>query len=557
MLILFETAYGYSLFERLECDEIGASLETVTLAMQDLAKFGRAIKLQAFLPFKNAAEALQNMNEVSEGIVGDTLRAFLEANIPKPTKKSSKEEGKKKSPSYILGVSDKTLASSIKGELGIECVSDETVLEIIRGLRQHAHTMLKAFKEGDMEKAQLGLGHSYSRAKVKFNVHRADNMIMQASALLDQMDKDINTFAMRMREWYGWHFPELGKLVADHRVFARLALVIPDKNSLNEESLPAIEEAVEGDVMLAKSILEAARSSMGTDISSIDMINVKNFAKRVLALADYRKRLHAYLTDKMELVAPNLSALIGEIVGARLIAHAGSLTNLSKFPASTVQILGAEKALFRALKTKGKTPKYGLIYHSSFIGKAATKNKGRISRYLANKCAIASRLDCFADIPTNAFGEALRAQVEERLDFYEKGAKPAKNIDVMHKVLASLAKESEKDEVKEKKSKGSKKSKGEVNGLEPSLETPLIVKQKAKKRKSDASLPQEEEEEEPQRKKDKKDKKDEKEKKKEKKEEKEKEKKEEKEKKDKKEAKEKKRDKGSKSSEPSPKKSKH
>jgi nucleolar protein 56 len=85
-------------------------------------------------------------------------------------------------------------------------------------------------------------------------------------------------------------------------------------------------------------------------------------------------------------------------VAARLISHAGSLTNLAKYPASTIQILGAEKALFRALKTKSNTPKYGLIFHSSFIGKAGTANKGRISRYLANKCAIASRIDCFAGI---------------------------------------------------------------------------------------------------------------------------------------------------------------
>jgi nucleolar protein 56 len=87
----------------------------------------------------------------------------------------------------------------------------------------------------------------------------------------------------------------------------------------------------------------------------------------------------------MNQVAPNVSALIGDIVGARLISKAGSLTNLSKYPASTVQILGAEKALFRALKTKGNTPKYGLIYHSSFIGRTGQKSKGRISRFLANK----------------------------------------------------------------------------------------------------------------------------------------------------------------------------
>jgi len=116
----------------------------------------------------------------------------------------------------------------------------------------------------------------------------------------------------------------------------------------------------------------------------------------------------------MSTVAPNLSALIGETVAARLIQKAGSLTSLAKCPASTVQILGAEKALFRALKTKGNTPKYGLIYHSSFIGRASAKNKGRISRYLSNKCAIASRIDSFIEEPTKAYGEQLRDQVEVR-----------------------------------------------------------------------------------------------------------------------------------------------
>merc|ERR1711966_438733 len=126
-----------------------------------------------------------------------------------------------------------------------------------------------------------------------------------------------------------------------------------------------------------------------------------------------------YLKRKMDIVAPNLSALIGEMVGARLISHAGSLTNLAKYPASTVQILGAEKALFRALKTRGNTPKYGLIFHSSFIGRANPKNKGRISRYLANKASLASRIDCFAEVPTDVYGKKLRSQVEERLEFYQ------------------------------------------------------------------------------------------------------------------------------------------
>jgi len=118
--------------------------------------------------------------------------------------------------------------------------------------------------------------------------------------------------------------------------------------------------------------------------------------------------------------------------------QAGSLTNLAKAPASTVQILGAEKALFRALKTKGNTPKYGLIYHSTFIGRADSKNKGRISRYLANKCSIATRIDSFSDEPSRLYGEKLRDQVEERLKFYETGQAPRRNIDVMEQVSKEL-----------------------------------------------------------------------------------------------------------------------
>jgi len=153
------------------------------------------------------------------------------------------------------------------------------------------------------------------------------------------------------------------------------------------------------------------------------------------------------------MVAPNLSTLIGDVVGARLISHAGSLTNLAKAPASTVQILGAEKALFRALKTRGNTPKYGLIFHSSFIGRAGTKNKGRISRYLANKCSIASRIDAFSEEATTVFGSKLKEQVEERLKFYETGDLPRKNVDVMAEAVEEAAEDAKKKKKKEKKKK--------------------------------------------------------------------------------------------------------
>lgn len=338
-----------------------------------------------------------------------------------------------------MAVSDKALATSIKSQLKIEGDVSDLALELIRGVRIHAEKLIDGLSQGDLLRAQLGLGHSYSRAKVKFNVNRSDNMIIQAIALVDQLDKDVNTFSMRAREWYGWHFPELVKIVPDNHQYALCARLIGDKSTLTEDLIPQLMEIIDDDETRARNVIDAARSSMGTDISPIDLINIKNFADRVVGLSQYRKNLHAYLLEKMHLVAPNLSALIGEFVGARLISHAGSLTNLSKYPASTVQILGAEKALFRALKTKGNTPKYGLLYHASAIGRAAPKNKGRISRFLANKVTIASRIDCFSDAPTTKFGEALKNQVEERLQFYESGQAPSKNTDVMKKALDAIA----------------------------------------------------------------------------------------------------------------------
>lgn len=151
-----------------------------------------------------------------------------------------------------------------------------------------------------------------------------------------------------------------------------------------------------------------------------------------------RKKLQSYLASKLEGVAPNLSGLIGERVSARLISHAGSLMNLAKFPASTIQILGAEKALFRALKYRGRTPKYGLIFHSPFISQAAPQNKGRISRFLAAKCAIATRVDCFSEDLCDVYGRHLRKQVEDRLKFLETGEVPMTNAQAMAKAVAEV-----------------------------------------------------------------------------------------------------------------------
>ncbi|PVU94952.1 hypothetical protein BB561_002140 [Smittium simulii] len=469
--VLFETASGYGLFEIVQAEEIGSKLDEVQNTVTDLAKFGKYIKLKSFLPFKSAAAALESINDVSEGICNEELKAFIEVNLSAAQKESNN-----------LGVGDRNLAGSIKAETGVSCVNNDLVNELIRGIRYHEDKLIKGLSTGDLEKAQLGLGHAYSRAKVKFNVNKSDNMIIQAVALLDQLDKDINTFAMRAREWYSWHFPELGRLVADNFQFCKLCSIIKNKASLNDSKIDELTEVTQDDT-LSKNVIEASKSSMGTDISDIDMINIESFATKVVSLSEYRKSLYDYLVSKMSLVAPNLSALIGDVIGARLISHAGSLTNLSKYPASTVQILGAEKALFRALKTKGNTPKYGLIYNSSFIGRAGSKNKGRISRFLANKATIASRIDCYSDNPTTKFGEALHKQVEDRLNFYENGSTPSKNAEVMKRAVEEANIEivaNDEQEVKQKKVKTSNSS--EDVDADSSMVTP---KKKKEKKSSD------------------------------------------------------------------------
>ncbi|KAK1564939.1 hypothetical protein Q3G72_015186 [Acer saccharum] len=428
LYLLYETASGYSLFEAHGLDQIGQDTEAVRSSISDMNRFGKVVQLTAFHPFESALDALNQCNSVSEGLMTDELRNFLELNLPKV------KEGKKAK--FSLGVSEPKIGSHILEETKIPCQSNEFVLEILRGVRLHFDRFLKDLKPGDIEKAQLGLGHSYSRAKVKFNVNRVDNMVIQAIFLLDTLDKDINSFSMRVREWYSWHFPELVKIVNDNYLYARLVKLVEDKSKLVDDSLSALTDIL-GDEDKAKEVIEAGKASMGQDLSAVDLINVQMFAQRVMDLSEYRKKLYEYLVTKMNDIAPNLASLIGEVVGARLISHAGSLTNLAKCPSSTLQILGAEKALFRALKTKGNTPKYGLIFHSSFIGRASARNKGRMARYLANKCSIASRIDCFADNNTTVFGEKLREQVEERLDFYDKGVAPRKNIDVMKSAIES------------------------------------------------------------------------------------------------------------------------
>lgn len=234
-------------------------------------------------------------------------------------------------------------------------------------------------------------------------------MVVQAIALLDDLDKELNTYAMRVKEWYGWHFPEMAKIINDNLAYSRVILSMGMRSSASKADLA---EILPEEIEIA--VKSAAEISMGTEITMDDLENIKALGEQVVGFTEYRSQLSDYLSARMAAIAPNLTALVGDLVGARLIAHAGSLMNLAKSPASTIQILGAEKALFRALKTKHDTPKYGLIYHASLIGQATGKNKGKIARMLATKAALGLRVDALADWSAEGEGKGDLITEEEK-----------------------------------------------------------------------------------------------------------------------------------------------
>jgi nucleolar protein 56 len=431
LYLLFEAASGYAIFRVVEAEDVAAGVSAVQSSWADFHRFSNIVKLRVFEPFLSADHALEEVTAVSENRVTPFLTEFLQGYF-----------GSKKG---LLGVSEPRFGAALQEQLGkkrLRVVADEHTQELVRNIRQHFEKFLGAeIPANELFRAQLGLAHAFSRTRIRFNPHRNDTSIVQAIHLIDQLDKDINMFGMRVREWYSWHFPELVKIVNDNVLYCRLVCAIGIRSETSTALQDEVTRILSGDTEMAERVLRAARSSMGTELSPMDMIQIRLFAQRVMQMATYREHLQSYLGQRLSLIAPSLRALLGDHIAARLIAHAGSLVNLAKYPASTVQILGAEKALFRALKQArgnrmARTPKYGLLFNSTFIAKAKQRAKGRISRYLANKVSLASRIDCFrSDQLGDVFGRKMREQVEERLEFYEAGARPRRNVTVMVEAL--------------------------------------------------------------------------------------------------------------------------
>jgi len=430
MLVLFETPAGYAIFKLLDEGKLAKS-DSLYEDFETIDKAKNVVKLKKFSKFEDTTEALGAATALVEGKMSKSLKKML--------KKIVAEDAHEK-----LAVADAKLGNVIREKLDLHCVYDSKIGELMRCIRSQASGLISGLPDKEMAAMELGLAHSLSRYKLKFSPDKIDTMIVQAVSLLDDLDKELNNYIMRCREWYGWHFPELGKIITDNLAFVRtVELMGFRENAKSTDMSDVLPEEVE------EKVKEAAEISMGTEISDEDIINIKHLCQQVVEIQEYRGQLYEYLKNRMMAIAPNLTVLVGELVGARLIAHAGSLMNLAKHPASTVQILGAEKALFKALKTKHDTPKYGLIYHAQLVGQASTKLKGKVSRMLAAKAAIATRVDALGEETNTDLGIEHRAKVESRIRQLEGGV--ATKISGTGKQSAKFEKYENKSEILEYK----------------------------------------------------------------------------------------------------------
>jgi nucleolar protein 56 len=257
-----------------------------------------------------------------------------------------------------------------------------------------------------------------AKLRVKGAAEKRDLVIAQAIQTLDDLDRTVNLFMSRLREWYGVHFPELDRLIEKHETYARLVMDLGYKDNFTAEALEKESFSKEK----AENISMVAEKSMGADMAEQDLAEIQSLSKNVLELYELRKNMESYVEQTMEEVAPNTKAVAGALLGARLIAIAGSLQNLAMRPASTIQVLGAEKALFRSLKTGARPPKHGLIFQHALLHDAKRWQRGKIARVIAGKLAIAARSDAFGG---RYVGDALKADIDKRIaEIREKYKEP-------------------------------------------------------------------------------------------------------------------------------------
>lgn len=245
-----------------------------------------------------------------------------------------------------------------------------------------------------------------TRMDVHDRLSNREALLIPAIQLLGELDTVLNGLSSRMREWYGVHFPEMGTRVREHSDYARIIIKMGDKENITAKGLMELSLKKKD----AERIEEAIETSVGADFDEVDMKIVSDYAQRTLDLYKYREELSEYISMVANEVAPNVAFIAGPVLGAKLIEKAGGLKRLGMMPSSTVQVLGAEKAMFRAVKSNARPPKHGLLYQHPYVNGAPRNRRGNRARSLAAKIAIAARADLFSG---DFIAEELVAQLED------------------------------------------------------------------------------------------------------------------------------------------------
>ncbi len=261
----------------------------------------------------------------------------------------------------------------------------------------------------DVDKFAREVNFILTRHKLRTEAAQRDKLIVQSISVLDEIDKSSNILAGLVREWYSTHFPELDRLVPDHLIYLKLVLTLGSRERFTPG---AVKDAVEISDEDTDKIVEAARDSLGAPFDELDIKAIQGSAKEILDLYEARDRVAEYIDGLMAQVAPNLRAVVGGSIGARLISLAKGLERLARLPASTIQVLGAEKALFRALKSGARPPKHGVIYQYPDVRGSPKRLRGKIARALSGKIAIAARVDSMAG---EFVGDKLAAELKVRI----------------------------------------------------------------------------------------------------------------------------------------------
>ena len=310
-----------------------------------------------------------------------------------------------------LVVEDESLATNCRNVLGNKEVKVELGNKVAKTFRANlASYVLKLGLDKEEYRSLLyRVSLALTRRKVRRAAEKRDLFIAQAINALDDIDKTINLFSSRIREWYGLHFPELNELLEEHEDYIKVVTYLGSRDNINKEALMKLGLKEK----LAEKIAKSSEKSMGADMTEFDIEAIRSISSITLELFKARRSLEKYIDEAMLEVAPNVRGLVGPLLGARLISLAGGLSKLATLPASTIQVLGAEKALFRALRTGTRPPKHGVIFQYPAIHRSPRWQRGKIARALAAKLAIAARIDAFSG---EYKADELREELEKRID---------------------------------------------------------------------------------------------------------------------------------------------